>query len=204
MKTNIVIEKERGQVIKICRNHKEFNNELFIYSMKLDFVPKLLDHNKLNTIIIEYIEGVSLLEIEFPDFAALADLFAQLHSLEGKGDKKICFYDSNPNNFIFNEQNNRYFMLDFSEWQYGYPEADLIHFLLFFASIYRADKFESTIYSFINKYKQLLPINPIEWEIQVQEQIVRFDSRREKYNKAEKIDNPDLNRNRELITTINW
>ena len=204
MKSNIVIEKERGEVIKICRNHNEFKKELYIYNKSLDFVPKLLDHNNSNTLIIEYIDGTLLGKETDPDFAAIAALFAKLHNLERKGDKCLCFSDSNPNNFIRSSLNDNYYMLDFSEWEYDFAEADIIHFLLFFASLQSTEKFDNTFKTFMKSYRLLAPVNPIQWDILVAEQISRFDSRRLKYNKKDPNEHPDLKQNRQLIENIGW
>jgi len=126
MKSNVIIQKNKGQVIKICRNKKEFKKELYIYEKKLSFIPKLLDHNSLNTVILEYIEGSPIIDLKQPDFSKIALLFTELHSLEKRDSKRICLRDTNPKNFLFSHINQKYYMLDFSEWEYDYPESDLI------------------------------------------------------------------------------
>ncbi len=128
MKSNIIIQKEKNQVIKICRNNREFKKELYIYEKKPYFAPRLLDHNNSNTLILEYIDGIPIIEMVKPDFSKLALLFSELHSFESEKGKKICLKDSNPRNFLYSEKQAKYYMLDFSEWEYDYPEADLIHF----------------------------------------------------------------------------
>ena len=131
MKSNIVIQKEKNQVIKICRNSKEFKKELYIYEKQPYFAPKLIDHNGTNTLRLEYIDGIHIIDLVQPDFSKLAFLFSELHGLETVKGKRICLKDSNPRNFLYCEELTKYYMLDFSEWEYDYPEADLIHFLLF-------------------------------------------------------------------------
>ena len=204
MKTNVVIKKEQGEVIKICRNHDEFKKELHIYNKNLSFVPNLLDHNKSNTLIIEYIDGTLLIKEENPDFYALGKLFAQLHQVERQGDRCICFYDSTPKNIIRSLHNNQYYMLDFSEWEFDYPEADLIHFLLFFASLQSKEDFKSSLNNLIKGYRESATLNPIQWDMLVAEQISRFDSRRKKFNKYDSNEHPDIKANRELIEKISW
>jgi tRNA A-37 threonylcarbamoyl transferase component Bud32 len=198
MKSNVVIQKEKNQVIKICKSPKMFKKELYIYNKKLHFVPRLLDHDGKNTLILEYLPGENIGEMKEPDFSKLAVLFAELHSLENKSGKCICHVDSNPKNYIFSQQ--KYYMIDFGEWEYNLPETDLIHFLLFWASIYEADKFKTAFRQLLDKYLLQGNINPLEWEMMIPEMIERFDSRRQRYGKIE--NNPDINKNREMIKNI--
>jgi hypothetical protein len=202
MKAEIVIQKETGRVIKICRSHKEFKKELFIYERYPTFAPKLLDHNGTNTIAVQYIEGMPIGDLIQPDFSAIAGLFIELHQLSVKKDKCICLIDSNPKNFLYDPETHKYFMLDFSEWEYDYPEVDLIHFLLFWASIYRSEKFAKILHDFIDSYTAEMPLNKIEWEILVPEVIFKFDTRRKKYNRSESLEISEIQKNRELITRL--
>jgi len=202
MKSNIVIQKEKNQVIKICRSNAEFKKELYIYQKKPYFAPKLLDHNGSNTLMLEYVKGIPIVDLLQPDFSKLALLFAELHALESQKGKRICLKDSNPNNFIYNDIKQKYFMFDFSEWEYDYPESDLIHFLLFWASIYAFEKFELIFNQFKNAYRLNLPINPIEWEMLLPEVIQHFDSRRRKFNKVQSPLSEDVNENRALLTEV--
>jgi hypothetical protein len=202
MKSNIIIQKEKNQVIKICRNSKEFKKELYIYEKNPYFAPRLLDHNGTNTLMLEYIPGTPIVELIQPDFSRIAYLFSQLHALELNKGKRICLKDTNPNNFLYRNQDKKYFMLDFSEWEYDFPESDLIHFLLFWASIYPFNRFELIFNQFKNAYRLSLPINPIEWEMLLPEIVLLFDSRRKKFNKIQNPLSPDVNRNRELLKEV--
>ena len=91
-------------------------------------------------------------------------------------------------------------MLDFSEWIYDYPETDLIHFLLFWASAYNADKFKFVFDQVISTYKTKRMINPLEWELMIPEIIFRFDSRRKRFGKRQT--HPDITKNREFLKNI--
>jgi len=202
MKSNIIIQKEKNQVVKICRNNSEFKKEIYIYNKKPYFAPKLLDHNGTNTLMLEYIDGTPIIDLVQPDFSKLALLFAELHSLEQKKGKRICLKDSNPNNFLLSRKDDKYYMLDFSEWEYDYPEADLIHFMLFWASIYPFNRFELILNQFKNAYNLSLQINPIEWEMLLPEIEIAFDTRRKKYNKSQNPLSKDVNANRELLSEV--
>ena len=107
--------------------------------------------------------------------------------------------DTNPNNFIYDFKADRYFMLDFSEWEFNNKEFDLIHFLLFWAAIYDEEKFELTASSFIESYDKLDKINISVWNRLLPEIIIMFDERRNRFRKKEKLKNIDQEANRELL-----
>ncbi|MFC1898158.1 hypothetical protein ACFLYJ_01155 [Candidatus Cloacimonadota bacterium] len=198
MKSNVMIQKDKKQVIKICKSPKMFKKEIYIYNKKLPFTPELLDHDGKNTLILEYLEGDNIGEIENPDFSQIAELFVALHKIENKKGMCICHADNNPKNYVLS--NGKYFMIDFGEWEYNLPETDLIHFLLFWASIYDADKFRKCFRQLIGKYLEKGNINPLEWEMLIPEVTERFDNRREHFGKVEL--NPDVTNNREMIKNI--
>ena len=89
MKSNIIIQKEKKQVIKICNSPKMFNKELYIYKKKLPFTPKLLDHDGKITLMLEYIDGISIGDLAQPDFEHIAQIYVKLHLLENKQGKCI-------------------------------------------------------------------------------------------------------------------
>ncbi|MDO9577812.1 MAG: phosphotransferase [Candidatus Cloacimonadales bacterium] len=198
MKSNVMIQKDKKQVIKICKSPKMFKKELYIYEKKLPFTPKLLDHDGKNTLILEYLEGANIGEIEQPDFSQIAELFIELHALENINGKCICHSDNNPKNYILS--NGKYFMIDFGEWEYNYPESDIIHFLLYWASIYDSVQFEKAFRQLTDFYLAYGNINPMEWEMSIPEIIENFDNRRERFGKIEL--NPDIYRNREIMKNI--
>ena len=175
MKTNIIIQKKKKQVIKICQTPKQFQKEIYIYRKNFDFTPKLLDDDGKNTLILEYIPAKSITNLVKPNFSKIAKIIAEFHLSENKRGKCICHFDNNPKNYLFAE---KYYMLDFSNWKYDYPEIDLIHFLLFWASIYKTSQFEIIFREFISGYKKYAQINPLEWELLIPEITERFDSRR--------------------------
>ena len=198
MKSEIIINKEKRQVIKICNSSKMFKKELYIYKKKLPYTPKLIDNDSKNTLILEYLNGISIMDMTEPNFIEITELMVNLHSLESKNDKCICHFDNNPKNYLF--ANGKYYMLDFSEWIYDYPETDLIHFLLFWASAYSSDKFKFIFEQVISTYRTKRMINPLEWELMIPEIVLRFDSRRRRFGK--KQTHPDISINREILRNI--
>jgi len=199
MKSDVIVQKEKGQIVKICRFRKEFEKELYIYKKNPDFAPKLLGHNKVNTLQIKYVEGSPVIDLIFPDFRKIATVFASLHNLEKKGDLVICLVDTNPRNIIFCSSEKKYYLIDFSEWEYDHAETDLIHFLLFWCSLYKKDRFGHAMKDFLNSYQKYNQINTLEWKLLVEETTEKFDHRRNKFNKSEKISNPDTATNRQLL-----
>lgn len=198
MKAGIIVNKEKRQVIKICNSPEMFKKELYIYKKKLPFTPRLLDNDGKNTLILEYIEGIPIIDLAQPDFVKITQLLISLHSIESKQGKCICHFDNNPNNYIF--ANSKYYMLDFSEWVYDFPETDLIHFLLFWASSYNAAKFKAVFKQVTNTYKEKRMINPLEWELMIPEIVSRFDARRSKFGKKQA--HSDISKNREMLKNI--
>ncbi|MDP8203286.1 MAG: hypothetical protein P9L95_02000 [Candidatus Tenebribacter mawsonii] len=198
MKSEVIINKEKKQVIKICNSPKMFKKELYIYKKRLPFTPKLIDNDGKNTLMLDYIEGTPIVDLAQPNFVKITELIINLHSLESKNGKCICHYDNNPKNYLYAD--GKYYMLDFSEWIYDYPESDLIHFLLFWASTYNAIKFKHVFEKVISTYKAKRLINPLEWELILPEIILRFDSRRREFGK--KQTHPDISTNREILKNI--
>lgn len=202
MKSKIIIDKKKNKVTKICRNKAEFDKEIYIYEKNLSFVPRLFMHNCKNTIVLDYINSKPIIDIDKPDFAAISLLFVYLHSLEIQNGKVICLMDSNPKNFLFSLDEQKYYMIDFSEWEYNFPEIDLIHFLLFWASILPYKQFYKASQNFINHYKKYLEIDIERWNNNLPKVIQMFDERRKKYNKSEKTlcDSYLQNRNSLVLT----
>ncbi|HPR18480.1 MAG TPA: hypothetical protein PLD62_09570 [Candidatus Cloacimonadota bacterium] len=198
MNSNLLIQKEKGQVVKICQTPRMFQKELYIYSKNLPFVPKLLDHDNKNTLVLEYIDGIPISDLAEPDFGKIAEIFLFLHNIEQKDNKCICHFNNHPRNFLYAD--HQYYLLDFSEWRYDFPETDLIHFLLYWASLYRRGKFNIAFRSLMSRYLKQGVINPLEWEMQLSQVIERFDAGRQQFGKWE--DSSDVNSNREMMKNI--
>lgn len=196
-KSLLVFDRDKNQIIKTCRTLDEYKRELYIYQKNLEFSPTLYNHNnKEFSITISHLNGHTLYNTLNPDFQNIARMFFQIHSLE---EKTICLMDTNPNNFIYDFEADRYYMLDFSEWEYNEKEFDLIHFLLFWAAIYNEEKFKQTASSFIKSYDKLDKINVLVWIRLLPEIINMFDERRNRFRKKEKLRNIDQEANRKLL-----
>jgi Ser/Thr protein kinase RdoA (MazF antagonist) len=182
---------EQGRVIKRFTNRDEFEKELYIYLKRPEFAPELLDHNHRDEIVIRYLDAPSIGRLDRPAFHAVGPLFYALHQLE---DEVICHRDVNPKNYL--QGRDRTWMIDFADWEYGRAEEDLIHFLLFWASIRSADDFRTIVAEVTSGYPGFLGIDPGAWREGCERMTRAFDQRRARYGKCEAspIGNPEVNR----------
>ncbi len=139
-------------VTKKCKTRQEYLREIAIYEKSFSFVPRLLAHD-YSTLSIEYINGETIGSLANPDFSKLGKIFAGLHSHKNKSSLSICHNDTNPKNYLV-DKNGKYFMIDFSDWTFDYPEKDLIHFLMFRCSIYSHKKLKLASELFLNSYQK--------------------------------------------------
>jgi len=196
-KNRLIFNYGDKSVTKYFRSRDEFDKELFIYEKRKDFAPELLFYHKSElTITMKMIDGITIVEQEKPDFERLAALFYELHTMT---EKTICLIDTNPRNFLFSPSQQKYFIIDFSDWRYEKKEFDLIHFLLFWASLLEFEKFSFNTTIFLNEYEKLNSIDKSAWKNITEEAIEIFDLRRNLHNKKEKKINKDLQKNRLFI-----
>ena len=199
-KNRLIFNSKDKSVTKFFQSKDDFVKELFIYQKKPNFAPKFLSYNQDNlSIKIELIKGDTIINLQNPDFKMLAKLFYQLHTLE---DKTICLMDTNPKNFLYSIEKNRYFIIDFSDWQYADKEFDLIHFLLFWASLWRYERFYQVAKIFLTEYENYAVIKKSNWKTNVINVINIFDNRRQFHKKKEKTINNDTEKNREMLKNL--
>ena len=201
MKNKVKIDYRKKIIIKRCKTHAEYLNEIYIYNQNFTFVPKLLAKNNKDTIVLEYIESKTIGEIDEPDFSKLGGIFAELHSHKNKSFLSICHNDTNPKNYIV-DKNENYFMIDVSDWTYDFPEKDIIHFLMFWASIYSQKKFELSSIAFLSSYQEIIKINQKIWQKYYCEIENKFDKRRLFFNKKEILVSNILKSNRQFLQNI--
>jgi tRNA A-37 threonylcarbamoyl transferase component Bud32 len=200
MKSEIVYPESGNVVHKKCLSEKAFQNELRIYHLGLKFLPKLISAEDDNTLVIERIEGENLNTEQDLDFVLFAEMYSLLHTATFNSQKVICQIDTNPRNFIIRKSDSKYFMIDFSESDYSYPETDLVNFLLFWASCYKPERFSSVLPTFLNSYpaKYLLSKRN---RVDIEDLIRKFDSRRKLFRKTPCLNRKWQDENRELLKT---
>jgi len=183
MKSQITYSSDGNSIVKRCQSPEECANELRVYSLHLDFTPDLLRIIDERTIEISLIKGNSLSnETEF-DFSVPGNLLSQLHRSLHQDDKVLCHLDTNPRNYLIEDETGRYFLIDFSESGFSLPENDLVNFLLFWAAIIKPDRFQRAMRDFLAGYEAPELLNQSRQDIFPQ-YFDTFDERRRKYCKS--------------------
>ncbi|MFO7896978.1 MAG: hypothetical protein R6U84_08600, partial [Candidatus Cloacimonadales bacterium] len=114
-KNRFEIYPESKQIWKFFQNQQDYNKELEVYKKSPAFAPEFYASiPQQNMLKLQLLKAKTLLEIK-PDFAEIARLFYQLHQLEPQ---TICLCDTNPKNILYDTELKRYFLVDFSDWQY--------------------------------------------------------------------------------------
>lgn len=169
--------------LKQFRNPDKFNAELQVYQLGLPMIPKLLDYQEPDWLKMQRIDGLPYLDTEggFKPHL-LGETIANFHLATKEGEKCICHIDNQPQNILWNGE--RYFLIDFSDCEYNFPEIDISHLLLFWAAEFPHTLFEPSVIRFLKAYNRILTINTRRWEQCVVESINRFDERRRLYDKS--------------------
>jgi tRNA A-37 threonylcarbamoyl transferase component Bud32 len=200
MKSNLNISVEKNSVIKTCRGREEFKNELRVYSLGLDFTPKLLSYNENSfELTMSYIEGASLWEVPGVEFVILGKLFSKFHNSINQGEYVLSHKDTNPCNYLYNMKLDRYYFIDFAESGFCYPENDLISFLLFWAANCEPSEFNKIMTVFLSGYRGNAKCLDIERKKHFIEWFNDFDERRRAFNKTPCKNETWQQQNREKI-----
>jgi len=198
-KNKFVIYPELKQIWKYFQNPQEYQKEKEIYQYSPSFAPKLCGLlPQQNLIKLQLLNAKTSIEIE-PKFQKIAQLFAQLHRLNSP---TICLCDTNPRNILYEIDLKRYFLIDFSDWQYQPPEYDLINFLLFWASIYSPKSFAKAATDFLAAYQKIAPIDGIFWQKRLPQAETEFDQRRARFNRKKAIEGAAPKENRKFMEKV--
>ena len=181
-KATVVIE---GDMIKkIFKSEEEFYTEYHFYKEYSEFpyIPKFISADNY-TIYLEYIKGKNLYDCNITEQLFLAKTLALFHnySFDEENKTAILHYDTNLRNYIC--INNEVFMIDFSNISIDYPLCDVYSALLFFAELYAPDVFKGFCDEFYNTYFSFLKIKLPHSRDKLENEIKRFEERRERENK---------------------
>ncbi len=158
-----------------------FTRELEVYQRTLSMTPRLLDFHSPDWIKTELVPGKPYLDcdLDIEDIKRLAQTIAGFHLSTLSNGLCLCHWDNQPRNILFHEET--FYLIDFSECETSFPEDDITHLLLFWAS--ELDQVTMKLHSdaFIGAYRQLLPLDPKQWQLSLQASIKRFDKRRSLY-----------------------
>jgi len=205
MKSDHTILADEGIFRKFYLEKHDAEQERLIFNKRLSIIPRLIATGSKDSIEyndFEYVESSHLWQLDNIDFQAIAELYCELHQLENKQDKVICQIDTNPRNIIYDKLNGRYYLIDFVDWRWEYPEFDLIHFLLFWAEVVSKVEFDDIQQSFLKSYKLKGEINSQRWGRLYPQVVHFFEDRRKLYGKSEKKFNPDQKTNRNLLSKL--
>jgi len=200
MKSSLTISVEKNSVIKTCRSREEFENELRVYSLGLDFTPRLVSYNEKGyELTISYIEGVSLWEVADVEFATLGNLFSKFHNSIIQSEYVLTHRDTNPRNYLYDKKLNRYYFIDFAESGFCYPENDLVSFLLFWAANCEPAVFDKILTTFLDGYRRNAKNLDVRRKKHFIEWFNDFDERRRTFKKTLCLNEIWQQKNREKI-----
>jgi thiamine kinase-like enzyme len=131
----------------------------------------------------------------------LADAISRFHAITKTKDTVLCHWDNQPGNILWDEVGQQIYLLDFEDIRPGFPEADLIHLMLFWAEALNHEDFVNRTKLFINLYQSAVPLKAECWKNECRKAKVRFDARRKKYNKRERLENPSRKLNRKYLSS---
>lgn len=148
---------------------------------------------------IEKIVGLQIGEMINPDFNEIATMLCQFHQIRKEGDQNLCHIDNNPRNYLYSEEKDQYFMIDFADCRMDYLEWDLTGFLLFWASMVNVRRFKDIVHEFLEGYLSKELFNDKRFADILKQNIKIFDLRRKKFNIREPLPNANAIENRLVL-----
>ena len=191
-----IILLEDDIIRKTFRKEQDFYTEYYFYKEYKDFafMPKLLKAEN-HTIYLEYIKGESLYNVQLEKQLLLGKTLAEFHKKsldfldqssllnQTKTDIIVTIHsDTSLHNYIF--AFDTVYMLDFSDISIGNPLSDIYSVLLFFCELYPIDIFRDFMKRFFEIYFDTLKCPLAHSPEILQNEIKRFEERREKNSKC--------------------
>jgi tRNA A-37 threonylcarbamoyl transferase component Bud32 len=192
---------------KACRTNRAFLNERFVYESAFPDKPELIEVRQPQTLVLKKVEGIPYLDspvLKDMIIAKLAKAIGRLHAISHLEDRVLCHWDNQPRNILWAEQKQRIFLLDFEDIRLAPPEADLAHLFLFWAEVMASADFTRQLGVFLGSYKSAIPLDADRWKAELRKAKYRFDRRREKYCKMEKLINQAKKQNRKLLSAVTF
>jgi tRNA A-37 threonylcarbamoyl transferase component Bud32 len=194
------VEIQDHTVTKYFGNAAAFTRELRVYKLGLPMTPRLLACTGPERITLEKITGTAYLDGLLNENGAsrLAQTIARFHAHTREDGKCLCHWDNQPRNIL--DCNGAYYLIDFAESRISFPEDDITHLMLFWASEFTMAHMEELARAFIAAYTKTIPLDPERWRISLSRSIERFDRRRSLHlHPSHHLDTRLLQGNRELI-----
>ena len=189
---------------KVCRHKRALLNELQVYLHDFPFKAKLISYQQENTLILSKLPGIPYLDAKDLSeelLTKLANAIYELHTSNQFDSKVLCHWDNQPGNILWDETEHKIYLLDFEDIRWAFPEADLAHLLLFWAEVMDYETFINKAAFFISQYQSELQLEEKRWKNEYRKAKARFDRRRSKYNKRERLINPSRSENRKYLSS---
>lgn len=165
----------------------ELKKELQVYQKQLPMTARLISAGGMQ-IDLSLLQGRPYLDTPLSFFPGLLGrTLAAFHQSGFDGSKCWCHWDNNPKNILLSEDLTAYYLVDFAQLEFDFPEADLTHLLLFWIQHFNDEQLRRFTKLFINAYTLLMPIDKERWNQHIPLSIRRFNQRRIDFGKA-----PDL------------
>lgn len=169
-------------VLKSFKSPDAFNAELAVYRSSLPFCPKLFNHKAPFWLSLQRLDAVSYLDSdESFDPVALAEVISAFHLNFMEDELTLCHWDNSPGNIL--ACGERYYLIDFEESRYEYPEHDLSHLMLFWVEAYEEPVFQQKKNAFLKAYQTKIPLSEERWTEAVNSSLERFIQRRKQHKK---------------------
>ncbi|MFO7659806.1 MAG: phosphotransferase [Candidatus Cloacimonadaceae bacterium] len=195
----------QNYIEKVCRGQKSYLNELFVYQSDFSNKPALIEVIKPHTLFLEKVKGIPYLDFECLSdtmLIKLAQTISRFHNIIHLGDRVLCHWDNQPRNILWNEQKQKFYIVDFEDIRLARPEADLAHLFLFWAEVMSYKDFSRSVTILIKDYQKTRRLSAELWKTESRKARHRFDARRRRHNKLEKTNNPDRRKNRKLLINL--
>ena len=170
---------------KIFNEEQDFYTEFYFYEEFKEFalIPKMIRAVE-KTLFLEYIDGDSIYDKEPDCQLGIAVTLGQFHRLSYNAETEmaIIHYDTNLSNYIWTE--NAVFMLDFTDIRLDSPLIDIYSSLLFFAEEHEPEAFNSFMIRYIELYFDNLGYKLAHSNNLLEQEIHRFEERREIFGKC--------------------
>lgn len=169
-------------VLKHFSSPDAFNAEIRVYRSNLPMCPNLLNVKAPLWINLQKLEGIAYLnQAEGFDPVALAKLIASFHLNFMEDELTLCHWDNSPGNIL--ACGERYYLIDFEESRYEYPEHDLSHLMLFWLEAFEETVFQQKKNAFLKAYQTQIPLSEERWTEAVNSSLERFIQRRKQHKK---------------------
>jgi len=205
--TNVIIIESDIVVKKIFKNEQDYFTEKCFYEefKEFPYIPRVFpetgDRRQESgnlILLLENINGRNLYDCSINEQLCLAESMGRFHkeTYDQETNQCVCHFDTNLSNYLFVECSplqpsqkgsksiGKVYLVDFSEIIISNPLLDVYSVLLFFAEILEPEVF----FTFFNEFMRIYYCNfgyeiPPS-EIVLNNEINRFETRREKHKKS--------------------